>query len=237
MKPNCSKNLIYCTAESKHNQFCKNSVVSTCSDQKKCISVVLWHWLEIILYISAVVFRYIFKCYIGPPEGFHLVIANSAGEHLISPLLYTCYWQYCTLFSSVHVSGVHMCVTADHNQYILQYFVSVTAKYCFSFLAPFLQKQTSLKRRMPHLFFFVYLFTKHSCKQTHFHMHTPPMFHHWTTALCIKPSNAATVLARGFRNFQESLWKQLLHSKAAPEKSTKGREKFGLWVWKYIKCE
>lgn len=158
--------------------------------------MVLWHWLEIILYISAVVFRYIYKCYIDSHEGFHLVIANCADEHLISPLLYTCYRQYCTLFSCVHVSGVHMCVTADHNQYILQYFVSVTAKYCFGFLAPFLQKQTSLKRRMPHLFFFfVYLFTKHSCTQTHFHV--PPIFYHWTTALCIKPSKAATVLEKG----------------------------------------
>lgn len=80
-----------------------------------------------------------------------------------------------------------MCVTADCNLYIMLGSVCLTAKNIASFFwHPFANMTHPLKSRMSHFFFFccfffsfffVYISSEHAHKQTHIHMHTPPMFH------------------------------------------------------------
>lgn len=47
-----------------------------------------------------------------------LILTSFSSKYRISDFLFSCYWKCCKSLSAVHVSGVCMCVTADHNQYM-----------------------------------------------------------------------------------------------------------------------
>lgn len=161
---------MYCI-ENKCHKFCTNTVGSACFDEKKSAS--LWYFgvIELTLYISSSFSIHLQTLHWPLKASTWLKLTWQANAGF---LLYctSAYWQQCKLFSSVHVSGVRMCVTADCNHYILLGSISLTAKYCFIFLflAPFRKKTTSHSKVGCFFFFFVYLSIKHA--RTHADRHT-----------------------------------------------------------------
>lgn len=158
-----------------------------------------------------------------PPWGWRLLGAKFAGhKHNMFSLLNICCWRQCEWFSHVHVSGVRMCVTAGCNQYIFYVREHLShSKILLHLFGTFPQKQPpTLKRGGPIFCFFfsLFLFYQALTKMTNLYKHTPPMFQHLNTALCIKPPNAAAILAWGCRNFQGRFW-IILAVQPAPETS------------------
>lgn len=159
---------------------------SACFDEKKSAS--LWYFgvIELTLYISSSFSIHLQTLHWPLKASTWLKLTWQANAGF---LLYctSAYWQQCKLFSSVHVSGVRMCVTADCNHYILLGSISLTAKYCFIFLflAPFRKKTTS-HSKVGCFFFSLYtsLSSMHAHTQTdtHTHAHTShvPTLNHCT---------------------------------------------------------
>lgn len=130
--------------------------------------------------------------------------------------MYIRFWHQCKLFTSVHgLWCAYVCYSRSQSAHFVRKHLLHSKILCHYFgNSPWNNKKRKTKQpptaKGEGCPIFSSVCTPRCQALTkHAYMHTrpPPMFRHWNTALYIRPSKAATVLARGFRNFQGNLWK------------------------------
>lgn len=194
------------TEESKNEEFCKTVCAQLVLIRKKCISVVLWHRLEITLYISSSISIHHLMLH-WPFKAFsyilHLFLALI--EIISKPACLWCAYVCYGKLKSLHFVRQHL----SHSKKIASFLV-----------APLCKNGFPLKKNRMSLFFFLLLCItiKHARKETlaHTSVHTShfPSLNHstvlkalpslrqaeklpsWLQTASIQTNNAATVQAR-----------------------------------------
>lgn len=130
-----------------------------------------------------------------------LISTSFSSKYRISDFLFSCYWKCCKSRSAVHVPGVCMCVTADHNQYMFdREHLSHSKNPISSFWESLNKKHNSFFLPPPPL---------HSClpsTRAECHMHAPRLPSPVTERLHCS-FKVAAVFARGFVEFPGRLLK------------------------------